>query len=66
MHLQAIKDSLKLFQQAKEELEIELKCLDIGGGFPINYSDIDKEIDLYEFCTPLREALKEFPEDVLI
>ena len=66
MHLQAIEDSLKLFHEAKEELGIELKCLDIGGGFPINYSDINKEIDIYEFCSPLREALRAFPDDVLI
>ena len=63
MHVQAIKDSLKIFQQAKE-IGIELKCLDIGGGFPVNYSEIDKEIDLFSFCEPLREILKTVPAGI--
>ena len=67
MHLKAIQESIKVFKEARD-VGIDLKCLDIGGGFPINYSaeEIDKEIDIYEFCAPLRFELETLPSDVII
>lgn len=39
-----------------------LSVLDIGGGFPVPYSDAVDDIDT--FCAPIREALAKLPSDI--
>jgi ornithine decarboxylase len=41
-----------------------LRILDIGGGFPADYSG--NGLDLAEFCRPINEALESYPEHVRI
>jgi ornithine decarboxylase len=41
-----------------------LSTLDIGGGFPVSYSN--KVIPIGEFCKPINEALSELPETVSV
>ena len=61
MHVKAIKEAAALIEKLKES-SIEIHCLDIGGGFPINYEDnVDEEIDIDAFCAPIREALLLLP-----
>ncbi len=41
-----------------------LSTLDIGGGFPVSYSDQVMPID--EFCKPINDALAQLPETVMV
>ena len=41
-----------------------LEVLDIGGGFPVPYTDAVMPID--EFCAPIREALAKLPKHVRV
>ena len=58
----AINQSIKVFAQVRELGLPELECLDIGGGFPVNYAN--EGIDIVEYCAPIREALSVLPGSV--
>jgi ornithine decarboxylase len=63
-HVEAINACAELITQARNE-GIYLKVLDIGGGFPVDY-DNAATTNIYEFCSPIREALKQIPQDMQI
>lgn len=51
----AIKTCKELYNWCKNEYDLDLKVLDIGGGFPAEY--IEEKIDLEQFCKPIKIAL---------
>ncbi|MDH5433136.1 MAG: type III PLP-dependent enzyme [Gammaproteobacteria bacterium] len=59
-HVQAIEACADIINKCP----IPLNMLDIGGGFPVNYDG--STADIYDFCQPIREALKQIPKDVHI
>lgn len=63
-HVEAIVACAALMQQARREKLGELDVLDIGGGFPIVYSQRAPEIG--RFCAPIRAALAALPKRVRV
>lgn len=63
-YVQAIESCSQIFQQVTALGLPALSTLDIGGGFPVNYTDDVLPID--EFCAPIRHALAQLPETVRI
>lgn len=63
MHVYAIQKSLELFEEAKT-IGFNFTHLDIGGGFPISYENLTGELDIFEFCTPIRAQLEKLPPHV--
>ncbi|HUS49892.1 MAG TPA: type III PLP-dependent enzyme [Candidatus Paceibacterota bacterium] len=55
--------SLKEIYDYLEKQGFKLEILDIGGGFP---SFWDSPVDMYEFCSPLRECLSIFEKYKII
>jgi ornithine decarboxylase len=55
MHVHAIEVCRDLMQRAAAEIGAELRVLDIGGGFPVDYGLGAPPIE--EFCAPIRAAL---------
>lgn len=62
-HVEAITACNQLIRDAAAE-NINLQVLDIGGGFPVNYAADGADLDIYEFCAPIREALSNTPEGI--
>lgn len=62
-HVEAITACNQLIRDAAAE-NINLQVLDIGGGFPVNYAADGADLDIYEFCAPIREALSNAPEGI--
>lgn len=60
-HVEAIEACNGLLRQAAAE-DIALQVLDIGGGFPVDYSGATFDIDT--FCAPIRAALANTPEGI--
>jgi ornithine decarboxylase len=58
----AIRTCGEVFRWATELGLPKMNTLDIGGGFPVHYTDQVMAIE--EFCAPIRETLAEFPESV--
>jgi ornithine decarboxylase len=54
MHVEAIKVCRELMQRAAETGH-DLRTLDIGGGFPADYSQ--RSLPIEEYCAPIRTAL---------
>lgn len=63
-HVEAINACINIINQAKNN-DINLEVLDIGGGFPVDYASA-KKIDIFKFCEPIREALKNLPSNMRI
>ncbi|MBR1924428.1 MAG: type III PLP-dependent enzyme [Ruminobacter sp.] len=63
-HVEAINECAGIIKAAKED-GIELNVLDIGGGFPVDYEKAEAT-NIFEFCAPIREALKQIPADIKI
>ena len=63
-HVEAINECAGIIKAAKEN-GIELNVLDIGGGFPVDYEKAEAT-NIFEFCAPIREALKQIPADIKI
>ena len=63
-HVEAINECAGIIKTAKEN-GIELNVLDIGGGFPVDYEKAEAT-NIFEFCAPIREALKQIPADIKI
>jgi ornithine decarboxylase len=58
-HVEAIDACGRLIAQARKEKLGVLDTLDIGGGFPIEYTQ--KVADIGRFCAPIRAALAKLP-----
>ena len=63
-HVEAIEACAKLLAQARRERLGRCDTLDIGGGFPIDYST--RVPDIGRFCAPIRKALSALPRRVRI
>ncbi|MFC3914797.1 type III PLP-dependent enzyme [Pseudaeromonas sharmana] len=60
-HVEAIEACNGLLRQAEAE-GMPLQVLDIGGGFPVDYSGAT--FDIGTFCAPIRAALANTPEGI--
>lgn len=63
MHVHAIGICHRLMQAAAQQGH-NLKTLDIGGGFPVDYSQ--RSLPIEEFCAPIRDALGAFDTGVRV
>ena len=63
-YVQAIKSSHNVIMQVADMGLPALSTLDIGGGFPVEYTEDVMPID--EFCAPIREAINELPDSVRV
>ncbi|WP_120512441.1 type III PLP-dependent enzyme [Photobacterium salinisoli] len=68
MHSQKYVDAIRTCKKVMEQVVARglpaLSTLDIGGGFPVSYSQQVMPID--QFCVPINEALNELPETVQV
>ena len=63
-YVRAIERSAAVIDQVFELRLPALSTLDIGGGFPVNYtSDV---MPIEDFCTPIRQALTLLPETIKV
>jgi ornithine decarboxylase len=60
-HVNAIQQCRRIYNWVYENFGVKFKVLDIGGGFPAKYKKTD--MDLGEFCEPIRKVLDELFED---
>ena len=58
-HVKAISHCIYLMEKA---WDVDWKWLDIGGGFPVEYSSPVMQID--EFCKPINEAIGFLPKNI--
>jgi ornithine decarboxylase len=63
-HVEAIEACAVLIRKARREKLGRFDTLDIGGGFPIDYSK--RVPDIVRFCAPIRKALAAVPKNVRI
>ncbi|MBU6210646.1 MAG: type III PLP-dependent enzyme [Gammaproteobacteria bacterium] len=63
-HVEAIDACARLLATARRERLGPCDTLDIGGGFPIDYSQ--RAPVIHEFCAPIRAALSKLPKRVRI
>jgi len=63
-YVQAIKRSHEVILQVSEMGLPALSTLDIGGGFPVEYTE--DVMPIHEFCQPIREAINELPDSVRV
>ena len=63
-HVAAVRTCRDYFDNSTLAGAEQLRILDIGGGFPADYSG--NGLDLAEFCRPIVQALADFPEHVRI
>ncbi|ENN6811013.1 type III PLP-dependent enzyme [Vibrio fluvialis] len=63
-YVEAIHTCKEVMKQVVERGLPALSTLDIGGGFPVNYTKQVMPID--QFCVPINEALAELPETVQV
>ena len=63
-HVEAIEACAKLLAAARRERLGRCDTLDIGGGFPIDYST--RVPDIGRFCAPIRKALSGLPRRVRV
>jgi ornithine decarboxylase len=63
-HVKAIHECREFFANQSLPGAESLRVLDIGGGFPADYSG--KGLDLVEYCRPIVAALAEYPDSVRI
>ncbi|MES9817166.1 MAG: type III PLP-dependent enzyme [Candidatus Thiodiazotropha sp.] len=62
MHVEAIRQCGKLIEQINGEAHHPMNVLDIGGGFPVDYTGLHSAGDSY--FAPIREALENLPDDL--
>jgi len=63
-HVKAIHECREYFDDGGLEGSGKLRILDIGGGFPADYSG--EGLDLVEYCRPIMDALADYPSTVRI
>jgi ornithine decarboxylase len=61
-HVEAIESCKKILHHSSQK-GMKLRVLDIGGGFPVDYTAQDN-LDINEFCSPIRKALAEVPSHI--
>ena len=64
MYIQAVQHCTNLIAEALLAGLPSLDVLDIGGGFPVSYTEAVMPID--EFCAPIRAALARLPKHVRV
>ena len=64
MHVTAIRRCREIINDYNRDAEIPMSMLDIGGGFPVDYSGTMP--DITSFCAPINEALRDLGEDIHI
>ena len=60
-HVEAIEACTELMLSLNEQIRSPLATLDIGGGFPADYRL--EGLDLHAFCRPIRDALRDVPDE---
>jgi len=60
-HVEGIETCHRLMESLNRHDGTPMNVLDIGGGFPADYSR--RGVDIHAFCQPIREALDRLPED---
>ncbi len=60
-HVEAINSCQQLMLELNQQLTKPLSILDIGGGFPADYTLQGQDIE--QFCAPIRKALAKLPND---
>jgi ornithine decarboxylase len=63
-HVEALTHCARLLRAARREKLGALDTLDIGGGFPIEYTQPVQ--DIQRFCAPLRSALAKLPRRIRV
>jgi len=63
-HVEAIEVCAKLLAAARREKLGTLDTLDIGGGFPIEYTQ--HVVDIGRFCAPIRKVLAALPKRIRV
>jgi len=63
-HVKAIKACRRFFDDSELPGAAHLEILDIGGGFPVDYSR--QGFDLQAFCKPIINALAQYPGHVTV
>lgn len=63
-HVEAINECHKLIYEA-QKIGINLQTLDIGGGFPVDYTNA-LSLDIVSFCAPIRAELEKLPTNIEI
>ncbi len=63
-HVHAIKQCTKIMDDIYQQCGKLLSILDIGGGFPVQYTKTVQTIQ--EFCPPIREALQQLPDHIQV
>lgn len=63
-HVHAIKQCTKIIHEVYQRSGKLLSVLDIGGGFPVEYTQ--PIMDIENFCAPIRSALNDLPDHVQV
>ncbi|MDH5712130.1 MAG: alanine racemase, partial [Gammaproteobacteria bacterium] len=63
-HVHAIERCNEIINQVYQNSGKLLSILDIGGGFPVEYTQPIMAIE--DFCAPIREALKQLPDHIQV
>jgi ornithine decarboxylase len=63
-HVEAVRACVELIATVRAEQLATIDLLDIGGGFPVEYTKPVLPID--RFCAPIRKALAALPEDIRV
>jgi ornithine decarboxylase len=61
-HRTALLKCIEIARDAKTQGIADIERIDIGGGFPANYSN--RPVDFEAFCAPIREAIAEVPDHI--
>ena len=64
MHVKAIRRCRDIIEEYNRDAYLPMSTLDIGGGFPVNYSGTMEDIE--DFCRPVVEALQDFDSNIHI
>lgn len=65
-YYEATKKAMEFIHRLKSELNLEVKELDVGGGFGIKYTDEDHVPPAYEFASKISEAVNETSQSLNI
>lgn len=63
-HVHAIEQCTKIINDVHQKAGKLLSILDIGGGFPVEYTQAQMNINT--FCQPINKALKKLPEHIQV
>ncbi|NVK36845.1 MAG: type III PLP-dependent enzyme [Gammaproteobacteria bacterium] len=63
-YVYAIGRCLEVIENAQQAGLPDITTLDIGGGFPVSYGEED--LNIHEYCAPIREALNKVPNKIAL